>query len=100
MRKFILIASVILSIWFWWISVAKSSLNQSISRMNQNWLTKFDNAKDFMSSSSLRRDEASKFFVQYAKEILWLKPDTSKTSCNFNDLDKAWPDLKDRKSVV
>ena len=94
MKKNIIITFVILSIWLLWVSLAKSSLNESISRMNQNWLTKFNNARDFMSSNNLRRDEASKFFVQYAKEILWLKPDTSKTSCNFNDLDKSWPDLK------
>lgn len=94
MKKIVIIASIILSIWFLWITFAKSSLDQSISRMNQNWLTRFSNAKDFMSSNSLRRDEASKFFVQYAKEILWLKPDTSNKSCTFTDLNKAWPDLK------
>lgn len=63
--------------------------------MNTNWLTKFTNAQDFMATKTLRRDEASKFFVQYATEILWLTPDTSKASCNFNDLGKARPDLKD-----
>jgi hypothetical protein len=47
-----------------------------------------------MATKSLRRDEASKFFVQYAKESLGLTPDTSNISCEFSDLDSAWPDLK------
>jgi len=38
--------------------------------MNQKGLTKFDNATDFMATNGLRRDEASKFFVQYAKEVM------------------------------
>jgi len=75
-------------------SFADSQLDGAVSWMHSNWLTKFDNASDFMSTQSLRRDEATKFFVQYAKESLGLSPDTSK-SCNFTDLDKARPDLKD-----
>ena len=74
---------------------AESQLNTAISWMNSNWLTKFTNAITFMSTKNLRRDEATKFFVQYATEIVWLTPDISKTSCNFNDLNNARPDLKD-----
>ncbi len=93
MRKFLVIALTIIS--FGWFSFAISQLEQSINRMNQNGLTKFTNATDFMSTKSLRRDEASKFFVQYAKEIKKLTPDTSKTTCDFIDLNNARPDLKD-----
>jgi len=93
MKKFLVIALAVVC--FWWFSFAVSQLDQAISRMNQNWLTKFTNATDFMATKSLRRDEASKFFVQYAKEIKGLTPDTSKTTCNFTDLSKARPDLKD-----
>lgn len=78
-----------------WFSSANSNLEEAVSWMHSKWLTIFDNPTDFMAEKSLRRDEASKFFVQYAKEVMWLTPDTSKTSCNFTDLNQARPDLKD-----
>jgi len=84
----------LITCFFFSFSFADSQLDGAVSWMHSNWLTKFDNASDFMSTQSLRRDEATKFFVQYAKESLGLSPDTSK-SCNFTDLDKARPDLKD-----
>lgn len=93
MKKLLIVALAI--IWFGWFSLASTQLDEAISRMNQNGLTKFTNATDFMATNGLRRDEASKFFVQYAKEVIWLTPDTSKTSCNFTDLSQARPDLKD-----
>ena len=93
MKKLLVIAFAIIS--FWWFSLASSQLDEAISRMNQNGLTKFTNATDFMATKWLRRDEASKFFVQYAKEVMGLMPDTSKTTCNFTDLGQARPDLKD-----
>lgn len=86
----------LLPIIFLSFSVANSQLDESISWMNKNWLTKFTNAEDFMSEKSLRRDEAAKFFVQYAKEILRLIPDETKIECNwFNDLSKWRSDLKE-----
>jgi len=63
--------------------------------MYSKWLTKFDNPTDFMTTKWLRRDEASKFFVQYAKEVMWFVSDTTERSCNFTDLNKARPDLKE-----
>ncbi len=93
MKKIYLLMVVFIS--FVSFSFADTQLNKAISWMNNNGLTKFTNATDFMATNSLRRDEATKFFVQYATEILWLTPDTSKTSCNFSDLSKARPDLKD-----
>jgi hypothetical protein len=42
-----------------------------------------------MANQSLRRDEAAKFFVQYAKGILNLVPDQTKIECNLlKDVDK------------
>ncbi len=93
MKKLLLVTLAM--IWFLWFSSAAMQTDEAIYRMNQNGLTKFSDAKNFMADNSLRRDEASKFFVQYAKEIMKITPDTSKTTCNFNDLDEAWPDLKD-----
>ena len=75
-------------------SFANSSLDQAISWMNQNWLTKFTGAQDFMATQSLRRDEASKFFVQYAEKIQKSIFDETKTECDkFTDLNKWWSDL-------
>ena len=70
-------------------------INRAISRMYDNWLTIFNDPESFMTSNWLRRDEASKFFVKYAKEIIGMVPDYSKQWCSFKDLDKARPDLKD-----
>ena len=61
---------------------------------NKN-LTVFNDPVSFMADNWLRRDEASKFFVRYAEDILGMAPDYSKTDCEFKDLNKAWPDLKD-----
>ncbi len=73
-----------------------NELQESVERLNQNWLTKFTNIQDFMANQSLRRDEAAKFFVQYAKGILNLVPDQTKIECNLlKDVDKWRPDLKD-----
>lgn len=72
-----------------------SELSNAILRMYNNWLTKFSDPTSFISENWLRRDEATKFFVQYAKEVMWMTPDTSKTSCSFSDLSSAWSDLKD-----
>ncbi len=93
MKRFYLLALIF--VLFISFSFAETSLNQAINWMNNNWLTRFTNSTSFMATKNLRRDEATKFFVQYATEILWLTPDTSKKSCNFSDLSNARPDLKD-----
>jgi len=57
--------------------------------MYQNGLTKFDNPTDFMETKPLRRDEASKFFVQYSKQLLNKTNDETKAECSkFSDLNK------------
>lgn len=70
-------------------------LNQAISWMYEKWLTVFNEPESFMASRWLRRDEAAKFYVQYAKQVMWKTPDYSKQWCNFKDLNEAWSDLKD-----
>ncbi len=70
-------------------------LNKAISRMYENWLTIFNDPESFMAYNWLRRDEAAKFFVKYAKEVMGMIPDYSKQWCTFKDLDQAWSDLKD-----
>jgi hypothetical protein len=38
--------------------------------MYKQWFTKHNNPQDFKYNRALRRDEAAKFFVSYAKNIL------------------------------
>ncbi len=70
-------------------------LQEAILWMYEKWLTIFNEPVSFMASNWLRRDEAAKFFVQYAKEVMGKTPDYSKKWCTFNDLNQAWSDLKD-----
>jgi hypothetical protein len=48
-----------------------------------------------MVSNSIRRDEASKFFVQFSKLIGKTTYTKTVAQCTFSDLDKARPDLKE-----
>jgi hypothetical protein len=77
MKRFLMLilSSIFIFLWF---SFAENSLDEAVLWMHQHWLTKFDNPTDFMTTKWLRRDEASKFFVQYAKEVLHVTPDTTK----------------------
>jgi len=70
-------------------------LNQAVNWMYEKWLTIFNEPESFMASRWLRRDEAAKFYVQYAKQVMWKIPDYSKQWCNFKDLGEAWSDLID-----
>ncbi len=89
-----ILSLLVLWVLFWWFVFASQSLQESISRMNNNWLTKYSNENDFRAENWLRRDEASKFFVQYAKEVLHLPLDVSNTSCDFKDLNLWHQDLQ------
>lgn len=73
----------------WW-----EELEQAITWMYNNWLTIYQTPSAFMYNKWLRRDEATKFFVKYAKNIIWIAPDYNR-ECSFYDLDEARPDLKD-----
>jgi hypothetical protein len=72
-----------------------NELKLAINRMYSKWLTIFNTPESFMYQNWLRRDEAAKFFVKYAKEILGRTPDTSRLWCDFFDLSKARPDLQE-----
>ena len=74
-----------------WLNELKAAINWMYSK----WLTIFNTPESFMYQNWLRRDEAAKFFVKYAKEILGKTPDTSRLWCDFFDLSKAWPDLQE-----
>jgi hypothetical protein len=62
--------------------------------MYTNKLTSRSDPTSFKYSRELRRDEAAKFFVEYAKNVLNKKPDYSKEGCDFEDLYDATPSLR------
>ena len=77
------------------IIVSGNELENAINWMYNNGLTSFNTPVSFMHEKWLRRDEATKFFVKYAKEVMGIEPDVSRSWCNFTDLDQARSDLRD-----
>jgi len=91
MKKFLITITLIL----WLSSFASAAIiDDSISWMYDNNLTIYDNADDFNANKWLRRDEAAKFFVEFAK--LLGKTDYIKTDnqCKFTDINDSRSDLK------
>ena len=57
-------------------------------------LTKYHNAASFYPHNLMRRDEAAKFFVNFAKALGKTEYTVSSSACNaFTDLNKAHSDL-------
>ena len=76
------------------ISATTSVLDKAISWMHDNGLTIYSTAATFKSTTWLRRDEAAKFFVEFAKiagKTGYVKTDSQ---CAFSDISKSWSDLK------
>lgn len=63
-------------------------LQEAISWMYNQWLTTFKTISSFMWEDYLTREQASKFFVQFWKKILWKIVDTKKIVI-LGDLKKA-----------
>lgn len=74
--------------------ISNEKLDNAISWMYDNGLTMYNNANDFKVNNWLRRDEAAKFFVQFAN-LLW-KTDHIKSDeqCIFSDINQSRSDLK------
>lgn len=90
--KFPLIMVIIILFLFSFVSA--DVIDDAITWMYNNELTIYNNQTDFNVDKWLRRDEAAKFFVQFAK-LKW-KTDYIKTTrqCEFNDINESWSDLK------
>lgn len=93
MKKFLVI--VLSLIGLWWCSLASPQLDNAIVWMNEHGLTKFTNETEYMASKGLRRDEAAKFFVQYAKLLGKTTYIKTESQCAFLDIHDSWIDLKD-----
>lgn len=65
-----------------------SELQNSVTRMYNNWLTSFQTVADFNWDWELTREQASKFFTQFTKIILGKNPDKTQI-VKLSDLNKA-----------
>jgi hypothetical protein len=74
---------------------ASSALSNAIERAYQQGLTQYSTASAFMQHNFLRRDEATKFYVEFAKVLGKTEYTVDANICNrFTDMQKAFPNLR------
>lgn len=66
-----------------------SELENSVSRMFANWLTKFNKVNDYVPNWELTREQASKFFSQFSLNILGKKLSEDINTVWFKDITSA-----------
>jgi len=77
-------------------STSKSDeFQMAINWMYDNWLTIYNNKSDFMWSSYITREQASKFFVQFASNVFGKDKWLISSYDTFSDIKNANPTLKD-----
>ncbi len=74
-------------------SMWDKELEDAISRMHTNGMTKYQSPNDFRPDDFVTRQEAAKFFSEFATTILYKVIDQDKY-CTFDDLEDADPSLK------
>lgn len=87
------IVPFVISLLFFGISQA-ALVDDAVSWAYTNNLTIHKTSKDFKVDQNIRRDEAAKFFVNFAKLVgknIYVKTDSE---CKFSDIDQSWSDLK------
>ncbi len=87
---FMLISSILI----FWITQA-DILDDSISWMYDNELTIHQSQNTFNANKSIRRDEAAKFFVKFAKKLNKTTYIKNYNQCIFSDINNSWSDLQD-----
>lgn len=70
-----------------------TELMEAIDWMHGNGMTKYESVVDFRPTDTLARQEAAKFFSEFAINILYKDIDQNKF-CGFDDIDDADPSLK------
>lgn len=75
--------------------VSAAVVDDAISWMHDNSLTIYDNKTDFNADRWLRRDEAAKFYVNFAKLLSKTTYVKTANQCIFSDINDSWSDLKD-----
>lgn len=75
------------------IDTFSNELKDSVTRMYAIWLTSKFNIEDFKPNEYLTREQASKFFVEFAKKVKW-KTNEKVKKVFFKDTKMADPTLK------
>lgn len=75
--------------------VSAAVVDDAISWMYDNGLTSKGDQVSFKPNQWLRRDEAAKFFVNFAKIIGKTGYVKTDAQCTFSDINSSWSDLKD-----
>jgi hypothetical protein len=75
---------------------ADEELSNAVSLLHEYEITSFDTVETFMPDQSIRRDEAAKMYVNFAKNVQWAST-TVETNplCIFTDLHLWHSDLPD-----
>ena len=69
------------------VSATSSELDTAVTWLYQNGLTQYTTSTAFSANRTIRRDEASKFFSQFATNILKNTSRITKPACGkFSDL--------------
>lgn len=71
------------------------TVDDAISWMYDNGLTIHNNKADFKATKWLRRDEAAKFYVNFAKLLGNTEYVKTASQCTFSDINNSRSDLKD-----
>ncbi len=74
-------------------SSQNTELSAAVEWMHANGMTKYSNLDEFRSDDVLTRQEAAKFFSEFAINVLYKDIDQNKF-CGFDDLEEADPSLK------
>lgn len=69
-------------------------LQNAITWMYENWMTKFDNPISFMADWAINREQAAKFFWVLA-ETIYKKEANKENLCKFSDILSADPTLQE-----
>ena len=72
---------------YWYLST------NALNWISQKWLTKYNTIQGFRPSDSFTREQAAKFFGQFAINVMQKKPD-SNMLCDFSDINLADETLK------
>jgi hypothetical protein len=92
MKKFLITMTFVL---FFSSFASANTVDDAITWMYDNDLTIYDNKIDFNANKWLRRDEAAKFYVNFAKLLGKTTYIKTANQCSFSDINDSWSDLKD-----
>ena len=96
MKKLIILLSAFCLLLSTAIAYNSDELDSAISWMYDHGFTSVQNADDFLATRFIKREEAAKYFVQFATDILNQEADTSLNRCKFfSDINSSDAALKD-----